>query len=65
MLRPILTLAAVAAAGIIGWQLLWVLVLPFVFGLFATVIKITFWVAVIWLVIWLYRRLSRPTLTVS
>ena len=61
MLRPVLTLAALGAAGIIAWQLLWTLVLPLVVGIFAVAIKIAFWVAVIALAIWAFRRLSRST----
>jgi hypothetical protein len=59
MLRPVLTLAALGAAGILAWQLLWGLVLPLVVGILAIAIKIAFWVALIALVIWAFRRLSR------
>src|SRR3972149_1534429 len=45
MLRPVLPLAALGAAGILAWQLLWGLVLPLVVGILAIAIKIAFWVA--------------------
>jgi hypothetical protein len=59
MLRPVLTLAALGAAGILAWQLLWGLVLPLLVGVFAVLLKIAFWVAVIALAIWAFRWLSR------
>ncbi|MBI4420953.1 MAG: hypothetical protein HY560_09020, partial [Gemmatimonadetes bacterium] len=63
--RGLVTLVALGAAGFVGWQLLWVFVLPFVFGFFALLLKIVFWAVVIWLAIWLFRKVTRPTLTVS
>ena len=61
MLRPVLTLAALGAAGIIAWQLLWTLVLPLVVGILAVAIKIAFWVAVVALAIWAFRWMSRSS----
>jgi len=52
---------ASSEARIIAWQLLWTLVLPLVVGILAVAIKIAFWVAVIALAIWAFRRLSRST----
>jgi hypothetical protein len=59
MLRPVLTLAAFGAMGFVAWQLLWGLVLPLVFGLFAVILKVLFWVVVISCGIWVIKRLTR------
>jgi hypothetical protein len=58
MLRPVITLAAFGAAGILAWQLLWGLVLPLVVGIVALAIKVAFWVALICFAIWLFRRVT-------
>ncbi|MBI4501484.1 MAG: hypothetical protein HY700_10015 [Gemmatimonadetes bacterium] len=63
MLRPLLTLAARGAAGILAWQLLWAPVLPLVVGILAIAIKIAFWVALIAVAIWVFRRLFRSSET--
>lgn len=63
MIRPFITLAALGAVGILAWQLIWGLVLPLVAGLFALIIKIAFWAAIIALAIWVFRRLSRSAET--
>ena len=60
MVRPIVTLAAVGAAGFLLWNLVLGFVLPLVFGIFALVIKVAFWAGLIALIIWIYRRMTRP-----
>ncbi len=59
MFRPVLTLAAFGAVGFIAWQLVWGLVLPLVFGVFAILLKILFWVVVISAGIWVIKRITR------
>jgi hypothetical protein len=61
MLRPVITLAALGAVGIVAWQLVWGLLLPLVAGILALVIKVVFWAGVIALVIWAFRRLFPPS----
>ena len=61
MLRPVITLAALGAAGFVAFQLIWGFLLPLVVGLFALVIKIVFWAGVIALAIWVFRRLFPPS----
>ena len=65
MLRPVITLAAVGAAGFLLWNLLLGFLLPFVVGFFALVIKVVFWAALIALAIWIFKRLTRPSPTVA
>ena len=65
MFRGFLKVAAVGAAGFVAWRMLWVFVFPFVFGFFGLMLKLAFWAAVVAFLIWLFRRLTRPTLTVS
>ena len=65
MLRPVITLAAVGAVGILVWNLLLGFLLPFVVGLFALVIKVVFWAALIAFAIWIFKRLTRPSPTAA
>ena len=59
MLRPVITVAAVGVLGLVVWNLLLGFVLPLVVGLVALLIKVVFWVAVISLAIWIFKRLTR------
>jgi hypothetical protein len=61
MFRPVLTLAAFGVAGYVAFQLLWGLVLPLVFGLFAIALKIAFWVIIISAGIWVIKRITRSS----
>ena len=61
MLRPVITVAAVGVLGLVVWNLLLGFVLPLVVGLVALLIKVVFWVAVISLAIWIFKRLTRTS----
>ena len=59
MFRPAMTLAAVGVFGLVVWRLVLGLLLPLAIGLLGMAIKIAFWVAVVALAIWTFRRLLR------
>ena len=61
MLRPVITVAGVGVLGFLVWNLLLGFILPMVVGLVALVIKVVFWVAVIALAIWVFKRLTRTS----
>ena len=65
MLRPVITLAAVGAIGLVVWNLLLGFLLPFVVGFFALVIKVVFWAALIAFAIWVFKRLTRTSPSVA
>ena len=60
MLRPFVTLAAVGVAGFLVWNLLLGFLLPLVVGVFAVILKIAFWAALIAIIVWVYKRVTRP-----
>jgi len=60
MLRPFVTLAAVGVAGFLVWNLVLGFLLPLVFGIFAVILKFAFWAALIAIIIWVYKRVTRP-----
>ena len=65
MLRPVMTLAAVGAVGLLVWNLLLGFLLPFVVGFLGLVIKIVFWAALISFAIWIFKRLTRTSPSVA
>lgn len=59
MLKPVLALAAAGFIGVALWKILSILLLPLagvVLGLVMTVVKIGLLVALVMLVVWLFRR---------
>ena len=63
MLRPVVTLAAIGAAGFVAFKLLWILLLPLVgafVGFVALAIKIAIIVALVLIAIKLFRKITQP-----
>jgi threonine/homoserine/homoserine lactone efflux protein len=50
--KPILQLAAVGVVGVILWKLL----AGVLFGVFFTILKIAFFVALVWFGVWAFKR---------
>jgi hypothetical protein len=62
MLKPVVTLAAVAAVGVVIWKLLGLLLLPLLgvaLGVVVTIIKFAFVASMVFFVLWLFRRSGR------
>lgn len=61
MLKPVVTFAAAAAAGVILWKVLSLLLLPLLgtlLGFVAMLVKIALVVGLVWLALWFFRRRS-------
>lgn len=56
MLRSLFTLAALGVAGLVAWKLVWVMLLPMLFGFLALAVKIALIALFIFV---LYRVLRR------
>ena len=65
MLRSLLTLAAVGVAGIVVWKLVWVLLLPMVFGLLALAIKVALIGALVYVLYRVFKSATRPRVETS
>lgn len=66
MFKPLFGLAIAGAIGLLLWKFIGLLLLPFVavaLGLFFTVLKFAFLGALVWFVIWLFRRMTRDSAT--
>jgi hypothetical protein len=60
MLRSLLALAAVGVAGVVVWKLVWVLLLPMVFGFLALAIKIALIGLLVYVLYRVFRSATRP-----
>jgi hypothetical protein len=60
MLRSLLTLAAVGVAGIVVWKLVWVMLLPMLFGFLALAIKIALIAALVFVLYRVFKSATRP-----
>lgn len=60
MLKPLLTLAALGVAGFVAWKLVWVMLIPMVFGFLAVAIKIALIVLLVFVLIKIFRRATAP-----
>ena len=63
MLRPVLSLAAVGAAGFVAFKLLWLLLLPLVgalVGFAVLAIKVALIVVLVLVALKLFRSMARP-----
>jgi hypothetical protein len=60
MLKSLLTLAAVGVAGFVAWKLVWVMLLPMVFGLLAVAIKIALIALLVYVLFKVFRRATEP-----
>jgi hypothetical protein len=60
MLRSLVALAAVGVAGIVVWKLVWVLLLPMVFGLLALAIKFALIGALVYVLYRVFKSATRP-----
>jgi hypothetical protein len=60
MLRTLLSLAAVGVAGIVAWKLVWVMLLPMLFGFVALAIKIALIALFIFVLFRVLRRAGQP-----
>lgn len=56
MLKPLLTLAALGAAGFVAWKLVWVMLLPMFFGLLALAVKVALIALLVFVLFKLFRR---------
>ena len=61
MLRTLLTLAAVGVAGIVAWKLVWVMLLPMLFGFLALAVKIALIALLVFVLFRLLRRAGQPS----
>jgi hypothetical protein len=60
MLKSLLALAAVGVAGVVVWKLVWVLLLPMLFGFLALAIKIALIGALVYVLYRVFRSATRP-----
>lgn len=65
MLRSLLALAAVGVAGVVVWKLVWVLLLPMLFGFLALAIKIALIGALVYVLYRVFRSATRPRVETS
>jgi threonine/homoserine/homoserine lactone efflux protein len=59
MLKPVLTFAAAAAAGVVLWKVLSFLLVPLLgtlLGFVTLLVKIAVVVGLVWLALWFFRR---------
>ncbi len=60
MLRSLLRLAALGVAGIVAWKLVWVMLLPMLFGFLALVVKVALIALLIFVLYRVFRRAAQP-----
>jgi hypothetical protein len=60
MFRTVPALAAVGVAGIVAWKLLWVMLLPMLFGLVALALKVALIALFIFVLFRVLRRAGEP-----
>lgn len=63
MLKPILTLAALGVAGIVAWNLAWVVLLPVlgvVLGFVFTLLKIALVIFLVYLGYKMFEKMTKP-----
>jgi hypothetical protein len=60
MLRSLLTLAALGIAGLVAWKLVWVMLLPMLFGFLALAVKIALIALLIFVLYRVFRRAAQP-----
>lgn len=63
MLKPILTFAALGVAGIVAWNLAWVVLVPIfgvVLGFVVTLLKIALVIFLIWLAYKMFEKMTKP-----
>lgn len=56
MLRSFATLAALGIAGFVAWKLVWVMLLPMLFGLLALAVKIALIGLLVYVLLRVFRR---------
>lgn len=63
MLKPILTFAALGVAGVIAWNILWVVLFPLfgiALGFLFTLLKIALVIFLVYLAYKLFEKLTKP-----
>ncbi len=60
MLRSLVTLAALGVAGFVAWKLVWVMLLPMLFGFLALAIKIALIALLVFVLFRVFRRATAP-----
>ncbi len=60
MLRSFATLAALGVAGFVAWKLVWVMLLPMLFGLLALAVKIALIALLVFVLFRIFRGATQP-----
>jgi hypothetical protein len=64
VLRPVVALAAIGVIGFVAFKFVWALLLPVVgvlFGLAVVIIKVLFFVALLFIAIKLFKKITEPS----
>ena len=58
MRRSLLTLAALGVAGLVAWKLVWVMLLPMLFGFLALAVKVALIALLVFVLYRVFRRMN-------